>query len=76
MPDTIVYIDGFNLYYGALRGTPFKWLDVRALCARMLPTNTIAQIRYFTANVSPGLKIPNATSASRFISELWAQSQT
>jgi hypothetical protein len=25
---TIVYIDGFNLYYRALRGTPHKWLDI------------------------------------------------
>jgi len=25
---TVIYIDGFNLYYGALRGTPYKWLDI------------------------------------------------
>ena len=24
---TRVYIDGLNLYYGAVKGTPFKWLD-------------------------------------------------
>ena len=24
---TRVYIDGFNLYYGCLKGTPAKWLD-------------------------------------------------
>jgi len=24
----MVYIDGFNLYYGALRGGPFKWLNI------------------------------------------------
>ncbi len=24
---TRVYIDGYNLYYGCLRGTPYKWLD-------------------------------------------------
>ena len=23
---THVYVDGFNLYFGALRGTPYKWL--------------------------------------------------
>jgi site-specific recombinase XerD len=28
---TIVYIDGFNLYYRALRGTPHKWLDIAAM---------------------------------------------
>ncbi|MGI2036200.1 NYN domain-containing protein [Rhizobium panacihumi] len=28
---TRVYIDGYNLYYGCLRQTAFKWLDVLAL---------------------------------------------
>lgn len=28
---TRVYIDGYNLYYGCLRNTAFKWLDVLAL---------------------------------------------
>ena len=28
---TQIYIDGYNLYYGRLRETPFKWLDVVAL---------------------------------------------
>lgn len=49
---TIVYIDGFNLYYGCLRGTPYKWLDVRKLCELLLPKNDILQIKYFTARVS------------------------
>lgn len=49
---TIVYVDGFNLYYGALRGTPWKWLDLRALAARLLyPENDIVAIKYFTAPV-------------------------
>ena len=25
---TIAYIDGYNLYYSLLRGSPYKWLDV------------------------------------------------
>jgi uncharacterized LabA/DUF88 family protein len=50
---THVYIDGFNLYYGCLRGTPHKWLDLAALCARLLPNNQINRIRYFTALVTP-----------------------
>ena len=37
MARAIVYIDGFNLYYGALKRTPYKWLDVGSLCALMLP---------------------------------------
>src|SRR5580698_1513650 len=47
-----VYIDGFNLYYGALKGSPYKWLDLAALCRRMLPDDTIQSIEYFTAIVS------------------------
>ena len=50
---TNVYIDGFNLYYGCLRRTPHRWLDLNALCAALLPKNTIHRIRYFTALVTP-----------------------
>ena len=50
---THVYIDGFNLYYGCVKGTPHKWLDLAALCARLLPNNEINRIRYFTALVTP-----------------------
>ena len=51
-PQTIVYIDGFNFYYGAIKGTPHKWLDVEALCRRLLPRDRLIKIRYFTARVS------------------------
>ena len=34
---TNVYVDAFNLYYGSLKGTPYRWLDLGALCARLLP---------------------------------------
>jgi NYN domain len=50
---TNVYIDGFNLYYGALRGTPWKWLDLDALVHILLPKDNVKRIRYFTARVSP-----------------------
>ena len=49
---TIVYMDGFNLYYGAVKGTPYKWLNVMTLCRLLLPKNQIAQIKYFTAPVT------------------------
>jgi hypothetical protein len=32
-----VYFDGFNLFYGSLKGTPYKWLDLDALARTMLP---------------------------------------
>ncbi len=49
---TIVYVDGFNLYYGCLRGTPYRWLDLNALCRALLPKNDIVAIKYFTAKVA------------------------
>jgi hypothetical protein len=49
---TNVYVDAFNLYYGSLKGTPYRWLDLGALCARLLPKDQINRIRYFTATVS------------------------
>lgn len=50
---TVVYVDGFNLYYRALRKTRHKWLDLQALCQAALPKacNIIA-INYYTARVS------------------------
>ena len=36
MKRTIVYIDGFNLYYGLLRGTFAKWLDLVAFSKALL----------------------------------------
>jgi hypothetical protein len=47
-----VYVDGFNLFYGCIKGTPYKWLDLDALSRTMLPRDRIHRIRYFTARVS------------------------
>jgi NYN domain-containing protein len=60
---TNVYVDGFNLYYGCLKGSPYKWLDLLALCRRLLPHDTINRIRYFTAvvSVSPTDPRPNTS---------------
>jgi hypothetical protein len=51
--DTVVYVDGFNLYYRALQGTRHKWLNLQALCEAALPNvcNVVA-INYYTARVS------------------------
>jgi hypothetical protein len=46
-----VYVDGFNLYYGAVKGTPYRWLDLAKLCALLLPRDSIHRIRYYTALV-------------------------
>jgi uncharacterized LabA/DUF88 family protein len=50
---TAIYIDGYNLYYGRLRGTPFKWLDVVTLFRTLLDqrdqNETIGCVKFFTA---------------------------
>ena len=38
---TNAYIDGFNLYYRALKDTSFRWLDLRKLAATLVPEDTI-----------------------------------
>ncbi len=50
---TSLYVDGFNLYYGAVKGTPHKWLDLKAAFTAILPDpHRIIAIKYFTAGVS------------------------
>lgn len=49
---TNVYVDGFNLYYGALRKTPYKWLNLAEMCRLLLPKHTIQHIKYFTARIN------------------------
>ncbi|MBL6928858.1 MAG: NYN domain-containing protein [Rhodospirillales bacterium] len=58
---TAVYVDGFNLYYGCLKGTSFKWLDLKALFTNVLgPQNQIVNINYFTALVKANPGNPSA----------------
>src|SRR5687767_12045336 len=51
MARSIVYIDGFNLYYGAIRGGPDKWLDLQDYFRRLRQADQIQRIYYFTALV-------------------------
>ena len=52
MKKTIVYIDGFNLYY-RLKHTPYRWLNLLSLSEAYSSTeqHKIIQIKYFTALV-------------------------
>lgn len=50
---TNVYIDGFNLYHRALRGTPFRWLDLWRLSENLFPQDSIQSVGYFTARIIP-----------------------
>ena len=48
----IAYIDGYNLYYGLLKGTSYKWLDLFALSRSLiLPELDLVAVKYFTAPV-------------------------
>lgn len=53
MRRTIVYIDGFNFYYGCIRHTPYRWLDLFGFSRAMLPKNDVVLVKYFTAVVKP-----------------------
>ncbi len=48
---SIIYVDGFNLYYGALRGGRYKWLNLQKYFQLLRPADDIQAIRYFTALV-------------------------
>lgn len=56
---TAIYVDGFNLYYRALKRTPYRWLDLLALSKQLLRAeNHIVKIRYFTARVTENAHKP------------------
>jgi len=52
---TVVYIDGFNLYYW-LKPLPYRWIDLKALALRAIAkpgkTHELVAVKYFTARVS------------------------
>ena len=52
---TTLYIDGFNLYYGSLRGTAYKWLDIVKLFSLLANeqnhTTQIVKVKFFTAPI-------------------------
>lgn len=68
--NTIVYIDGYNFYYGCLKGSPYKWLDiVRLFNDHILPssafgvTSRLLKINYFTADIlERAAKSPDSVS--------------
>ena len=59
---TIVYIDGFNLYYRMLRERPaMKWLNPLALVAQILqPRHRLVRVNYYIARVSARAHDPGA----------------
>jgi uncharacterized LabA/DUF88 family protein len=55
-----VYVDGFNLYYGAERAAA-KWLNLGALSERLIrPSDELLAIKYYTALISARPRDPEA----------------
>ena len=48
---SIIYIDGFNFYYGVLQNTAHKWLDLETYFFRLRQDDIIQRIHYFTSPV-------------------------
>jgi 6-hydroxy-3-succinoylpyridine 3-monooxygenase len=49
---SVIYIDGFNFYYGALKNSPYKWLNLQTYFERLRQDDDVQKIWYFTARVS------------------------
>ncbi len=56
---TIAYVDGYNLFFGCLKSTSYKWLDLVALIDMILriqdPSSDLITVRYFTAPIKAKL---------------------
>lgn len=56
---TACFVDGYNLFYGLLAGTQYKWLDLPSLLAHILrvehPDNSLVSVSFFTSGVKPSL---------------------
>jgi uncharacterized LabA/DUF88 family protein len=59
---TIVYIDGFNLYYRMLKARPHcKWLNLLQLASQLLDkSHKITRVNYYTARLSARAHDPEA----------------
>ncbi len=57
----VAYVDGMNLYYGAVKYNPqYKWLDVQALLENLFSAYDISLIRYYTAKIKPRFQKDNS----------------
>ena len=71
MQRTYIYIDGFNLYYRGVKNTPYKWLDLKSLCQKVLDeSHKIEQIKYFTAIVSGKIDLQKPIKQQTYIRAL------
>lgn len=59
---TRVYIDGYNLYYGSLRKTPYKWLDL----LKLFEDHLLPAVPYQTSPTEPPVQMVLDQCAIRF----------
>jgi uncharacterized LabA/DUF88 family protein len=57
---TIIYVDGYNLFYGCLKHSQDKWLDLYNLLFQRIvysqnPASELVSIRFFTADIKASL---------------------
>ena len=64
-PLVTAYIDAFNLCRRALRGTPHRWLDVRAMCVQTRGNVVVGSIKLVTAHVKAPKGDPGMTLRQR-----------
>ena len=53
---TMIYVDGYNLFYGCLKHTRYKWLDLHKLFVEHIvhaqdPASNVTQLKFFTADI-------------------------
>ena len=53
------YIDGFNLYNGCLKGSPYRWLNLHTFAQQLRPTDEILKVKFFTARLHQRLQDPD-----------------
>ncbi len=52
---SVIYVDGFNFYYGLLHQRPeLKWLNLQRLAELLRPDDDILKVRFFTALLDVG----------------------
>lgn len=63
---TACFVDGYNVFYGLVAGTPFKWLNLPALMQHIIrveaPESELTSIEFFTSGVKPSLASRGALS--------------
>ena len=76
---TRIYIDGYNFYYGCLKNTNYKWLDIQLLFEKQILPSTLFKLdgktaefellplstKYFTAKILPIAASANDSCSSQ-----------